>query len=498
MQEIVPGPNTFEPPRLLMATVNERPPASVPNRARSIFFAPSQLGKEVESIQPDALSHQNVSNDTSTATGASLSNDKGAILDKGDAGFTVQSDKVHDAIFNQRSKALENNETAFSYLPEDSEVSEKPLLQQEQHWFHQNIKYIIGELLQEWQGFRNQTHDHHHGQPNDTGDTGPPPNDQGCKDSQKRKQDPEADGQEATSGPSNAAKRQKGGGEDDSEPPLACPFSKKDLYVYRECTKFGFKRARDVKQHLKRNHSPEVAEPIRLRLQKPSSRGTREQQWYEVFDILFPGHLSRPSSPYNDFEICQQPPAVASALDEALHIPYHYLMTEGAGILLQEIHQDPAFSSEGGPDINDMRRALGRLFGQYLNQQLERSPEAPGGNNGTLGQSLSSNRDTSQESLSLGSGRTSTLVSESADNSPGMPHYPDHQNCFIGDNQATESFAQYDNGNLLTVNQALEVEGQDLDTMTTSNDEEPLPSEFEELERGIYTDFLFDENISYP
>jgi hypothetical protein len=555
MQEGATMPKTFELPHSMTVTADGLPHVSVSNKARSTFFAPGQLGKEVDFNQTDASYYEDfperVSREflcqegdvysschigpqgplvsiwrapdsvslsppwqwwrlrklsaqpMSTTNETSLPHPRRVILpgtNQEDSSIGANSDATGGIVDVERATLLANGETPHSSLASDSEDWEPPHL--EQRWFHQNLQFILHDLLEGWQGFRTQTHSHINGQSNTPGEDYLPPDGQGSGDSHKRQRDPEADGLGSTSGSSTIAKRRKGTAEDNTEPPLACPFSKKDLNVYRECTKFGFKRARDVKQHLKRNHTPEVAEPTRLRLQKPSSCGTRENQWYEVFEILFPGHLPQPSSPYNDFEISQQPPVVAAALDEALHIPYHYLMTEGAGILLQEIQRDPAFSHEGGPGINDMRRALGRLFGQYLNQQLAPPLEAPDGSNATPGEGLRSIPSAGQGSLSSVSGRTSTLVSESADNSPdnhpSMPHYPDHHNSFIGDDQPNENFAQYNISNSITATQALEVEGQDLDTMTTSNDEEPLPCEFEELERGIYTDFLFDDNITYP
>jgi hypothetical protein len=77
-----------------------------------------------------------------------------------------------------------------------------------------------------------------------------------------------------------------------------------------------------------------------------------------------------------------------------------------------------------------------------------------------------------------------------------MPQYSDHQNSLIGDDQAAEVFTQYDSSDLVYVNQAFEVVGEDMDTMAASNHEEPLPCEFEEL-LGIYTDSVFDDDPRY-
>ncbi|KAM0189609.1 hypothetical protein ACHAPA_006407 [Fusarium lateritium] len=345
----------------MTAAVYDPPIPSTPDETRSSALASNRPRQDVRPSQPDPSSHQDASVEASNELPC-IEGDERTPSQIESSGSIVP---LWAALDSRTTKLLENDGIASSSPSKYSEVSDDQL--PEQQWLRQNLKYIIRKLLPEWQGFRNQTNDHQYGQSQASEVSGLSQDGEGSQDSQKRKQDPGANDQEATSGPSYAPKRQKGAGEANFEAPLACPFSKKDLHVYRECIKFGFKRARDVKQHLKRNHSPEVVEPIRLCLQKPSTRGPREKQWYEVFDILFPGYLPRPSSPYNDFEISQQPPVVAAAVDEALNIPYRYLMTEGAGILLREITRDPAFSQQAGPDIIDMRRALGRLFGQYLN-----------------------------------------------------------------------------------------------------------------------------------
>jgi hypothetical protein len=60
------------------------------------------------------------------------------------------------------------------------------------------------------------------------------------------------------------------------------------------------------------------------------------------------------------------------------------------------------------------------------------------------------------------------MVPESPDytlcNQPGMPQYSDHQNSLIGDDQVAEVFTQYNNGDLVYVNQAFKVVGEDMDT----------------------------------
>ncbi|KAI0404090.1 hypothetical protein F4802DRAFT_598496 [Xylaria palmicola] len=122
---------------------------------------------------------------------------------------------------------------------------------------------------------------------------------------------------------------------------LACPFAKKDPARHRQCYRYVLTRIRDVKQHLGRRHRlplycsrcmqtfedeserdqhirardcPErpfapmegISERQKLQLgRRVSSKMTEEQQWYTIFDILFPG-CARPKSPYVDTELTEE------------------------------------------------------------------------------------------------------------------------------------------------------------------------------------------------
>lgn len=113
---------------------------------------------------------------------------------------------------------------------------------------------------------------------------------------------------------------------------LACPFQKQDPHKHHECLKYVLHRIKDVKQHVYRRHKqpdyycarcgdifktaderdghsrrencetlavPEfegISEKQKNRLNKSSSRGVDPQeQWFEMWDIIFPNKL-RPSS----------------------------------------------------------------------------------------------------------------------------------------------------------------------------------------------------------
>lgn len=116
--------------------------------------------------------------------------------------------------------------------------------------------------------------------------------------------------------------------------PLACPFSKLDGNRYYGCLKFELRRVKDVKQHISRKHStpefycsrcwdtfpdrvrrdkhvkvalcetqPEplfegISDEQREQLKRTGKRGASTvQQWYGIWDILFPGK-DRPRSIY--------------------------------------------------------------------------------------------------------------------------------------------------------------------------------------------------------
>ena len=144
----------------------------------------------------------------------------------------------------------------------------------------------------------------------------------------------EADEQERGHGSSK--KRAK---VDSKELTFACPFLKKDLRRYGSCCSYQLRRIRDVKQHLGRKHSlppycpicymefadeDERDDHVRVRTCNEESRATQKpegmtdaqkrqlgkkslpsqtssEQWFAIFDILFPGQ-ERPQSPYMNMD----------------------------------------------------------------------------------------------------------------------------------------------------------------------------------------------------
>ena len=121
---------------------------------------------------------------------------------------------------------------------------------------------------------------------------------------------------------------------------LACPYWKRNPNKHRRCCKLTLKRIRDVKQHLHRRHTPEFycercfvifpndqshqdhivsalcrREPHaqldgishsqhRELCRKSNPAFTEENQWFAIWDILFPGS-ERPFSAYIDSELSE-------------------------------------------------------------------------------------------------------------------------------------------------------------------------------------------------
>lgn len=120
---------------------------------------------------------------------------------------------------------------------------------------------------------------------------------------------------------------------------FACPFAKKDPIRYRSCYAYVLNRVRDVKQHLSRFHQLPIYCPRCMSIfttederdrhnrqcssvvqdartyegvtraqkdqlaERVSSGMSQEDQWFTVFDILFPGHKPRPKSPYMNMDL---------------------------------------------------------------------------------------------------------------------------------------------------------------------------------------------------
>lgn len=180
--------------------------------------------------------------------------------------------------------------------------------------------------------------------------------------------DGEDNGDEGAGGPPDPSSASKKRPEKEDAVTLACPFLKKDSTHHGDCSKYRLKRIRDVKQHLARKHQMPMYCPlcmvtfpdedhrdahVRNASCAPSQKGkpegitegqkralsrkapanqSSEDQWYGMWDILFPGH-PRPSSPYID-----------SALLRNAFVYQAFLASIGPGILTSVLETSGAVS----------------------------------------------------------------------------------------------------------------------------------------------------------
>jgi len=150
----------------------------------------------------------------------------------------------------------------------------------------------------------------------------------------KEEEEGSGDGEETPDKPRRNSKKESG-----HQVTFACPFAKKNPVKYRSCYACILKRIGDVKQHLSRYHQLPIYCPkcmscfdtedqrdehVRdsscvkrdmikyegvtraqkaLLGQKVSSKLSSVDQWFTIFDILFPGHTPRPKSSYINVEL---------------------------------------------------------------------------------------------------------------------------------------------------------------------------------------------------
>ncbi|ROW00781.1 hypothetical protein VMCG_06522 [Cytospora schulzeri] len=214
-------------------------------------------------------------------------------------------------------------------------------------------------------------------------------------------------GDEEAEGDGNAfpRRRKKPKGDDEeagSRLTLACPFSKKDPARHRRCYKYELKRVRDVKQHLRRCHRKAVYCPVcgqtfpdeetrdvhvrqrtcpaspdlnvegvtETQIQqlavKSSSKKSEEEQWFGIFEIVFPGH-PRPKSPYVD-----------QLFSDEIQSFRDFVTAEGPAILSEQLQEHQPL---GEQDRHFLDRLLGigceRIADLWAQRFQEESQHGP-------------------------------------------------------------------------------------------------------------------------
>ncbi|XXG95215.1 hypothetical protein Hte_001475 [Hypoxylon texense] len=213
-----------------------------------------------------------------------------------------------------------------------------------------------------------------------------------------RKSTEDSDDEDPTQPPSDRAARSDRGGR---RKHLACPFAKMHPEKHVRCFSLKLSRIRDVKQHLHRKHTPEfycqrckvifpddpslqehirndagfacdfseslegISLAQRQRLtRKSDSKLSLEEQWYSIWDILFPGR-PRPDTVYVIFGFLADPCLVRG----------YFTSSYVADSLLEEM-RDNGFNVPDGR-LDDIRRnvidRLHSIVEQGLSNQFANS-----------------------------------------------------------------------------------------------------------------------------
>ncbi|KAL2839350.1 hypothetical protein BJY01DRAFT_250530 [Aspergillus pseudoustus] len=258
----------------------------------------------------------------------------------------------------------------------------------------------------------------------------------------KRVQDDESSNEEGNSSPrGTSAKKLKT--ELDTQKLLACPFWKKSPHLYRDCFSRKLSRIRDVKQHIHRRHEPpsrcprcgeifasdEIrdsharAEPacevrhvvhndlthsqMKALRKKSLAKSTVEEQWFTMWDIVFPG-VERPSSPYLD-----------QSLSEELSSFHEFYQANGPSILRETLEQNSVeIATEQRYNDAILCAGLNAIFHQWLTSQTEHGSliTSVAERSGTVFPSADGNADNSNsESQVVSSESSSVLVLSSTE-----------------------------------------------------------------------------------
>ncbi|KAI0378887.1 hypothetical protein F5Y04DRAFT_283548 [Hypomontagnella monticulosa] len=251
---------------------------------------------------------------------------------------------------------------------------------------------------------------------------------------------------------------------------LACPFAKSDPRRHHACFSKKLSRIRDVKQHLARKHTPEfycfrcstifpdqaglaahigdvaglfctpcsaldgVSQQQQQRLSRKSNpRHSEEEQWFSIWDILFPGS-ERPSSAYTEFGLSED----LCSYREYSHGRVMAAVVDGlqAGGLLAPGAQ--------GTTLEEVRRViadqLDSVFEQWLATPSFSSPSDTTSSNQQRGSAVSTRQLTPASSEDGGGGQEIPSGSQ--------PSYrpSDDVEAILNQHRANESMEQTDPG----------------------------------------------------
>ncbi|KXJ88486.1 hypothetical protein Micbo1qcDRAFT_166522 [Microdochium bolleyi] len=221
----------------------------------------------------------------------------------------------------------------------------------------------------------------------------PKPSSNGQGDRQDDDEDNDDEGDDGPPDPGSSSKRRP---EKEDIVTFSCPFLKKDSTKWGDCSKYRLRRIRDVKQHLARKHQMPMYCPLcmvtfpdedhrdahiisascapsqkskpegitegqkRALSRKAPATQSPEDQWFGMWDILFPGH-PRPASAYID-----------SALLRNAFVYQAFLANNGPSILTSVLETSGAVSwnpPSGTRDIQAWReQVISRAFQQLFDR----------------------------------------------------------------------------------------------------------------------------------
>jgi hypothetical protein len=143
---------------------------------------------------------------------------------------------------------------------------------------------------------------------------------------------------------------------------LACPFYKHDSLKHQDCLAYRLRRIKDVKQHLYRKHSAAMQNEG----PKAFASSSKLEQWYEMWDILFPSS-QRPPSVHVGSYVQEAVPLLRACWEN-----WHSILIEGVVL-------DPRF---GGLDHCVLSAAMTALLDRFEEMLAKmprnsRIPEVP-------------------------------------------------------------------------------------------------------------------------
>ncbi|KAJ4267183.1 hypothetical protein NW762_003284 [Fusarium torreyae] len=223
-----------------------------------------------------------------------------------------------------------------------------------QHWiYHWTWDYFKG-LIQQWWGIRAHTGCSNARQSTSSDQRSSASSDSiGSSNGTKRKEHTGSDFDKGQQDELRIGKRGRNSEHQRCVREFACPFCKKSLQRYQSCATWGTTRISRMKQHVGRRHRDEIDDLKKARLKQRSTRGSSEDQWYEVFSILFPQQRPLPLSPS-----C----IVAITSTDA---------NNAVNILHRTILEDPVINEQGEWNAQSLRNALRRGMGHVF-EELER------------------------------------------------------------------------------------------------------------------------------